>query len=376
VSTVNGGLERPLRIVQTAAFPFPSTQGSQVFVRGMARALGRRGHDVSVVCYAHGEGVVDPDYRVIRTPRVPGYNKLRAGPDWVKPVLDAALALKIAQIPADIVHAHNYEAPIAAAIARRFTGTPLVYSAHNTMGEELPSYFQHPVARRLASGFGQALDRTVPRLASHVVVLNRGAVGTLRGLGCDQVSMVAPGVDIEELAPVRPATLPEGPWVVYAGNPDRYQDLHILMGAMRRLPDVGLLMVSASPLDEWAAQGLPKFKAVQTSDFEVVKSLLMASDVAAIPRTQCSGFPIKLLNTLGMGLPTVIAAGSAQGLAGEIVVPNGDPGAMATAIRTLLARPSHRAELGHRALACVRASCTWDARARELEAIYARVLTR
>ena len=369
-------MDRPLRIVQAAAFPFPSAQGSQVFVRGMARALARRGHEVSVVCYGHGEGEVDDDYRIIRTPRVPGYGNLRAGPDMVKPVLDLALAYRIAEIPADVVHAHNYEAPIAAAMARRFTGTPIVYNAHNTMVEELPTYFERPTARRAARRMGGWLDRTVPKIADHAVVLSSRAVPTLTRLGCGEVSVVPPGVDAAELGDVEPAQLPEGPWVVYAGNPDRYQDLSILVEAIRKLDGVGLLMVSASPLDDWSSAGLPKFKAVQTSDFAEVKSLMAACDLAAIPRTVCSGFPIKLLNSLGVGLPTVIAEGSAQGLPGEVVVPNGDSEAMAQAIQSLLNAPQRSRELGESARAHVRDACTWEARARDLERIYASLLSR
>ena len=373
---MNPVLDRPLRIIQAAAFPFPSAQGSQVFVRGMARALGRRGHEVTVVCYGHGEGEADPDYRVVRTPLVPGYGNLRAGPDLIKPVLDLALAYKIASIPADIVHAHNYEAPIAAVLARRFTGTPIVYNAHNTMVEELPTYFEGRIARKVARQFGGWLDRTVPRLADHAVVLTDRAVNTLNGLGCGDVSVVPPGVDASELDGVTPEALPEGPWVIYAGNPDRYQDLDVLVEAVRQLDGVGLLMVSAAPLDQWVAAKLPKFMAVQTSDFGRVKALMAAADIAAIPRTVCSGFPIKLLNTLGMGLPTVIAEGSAQGMPGEVAVPNSDIDAMANAIYSLVNDAQRRLELGRAAHAHVRSACTWDARARELELVYARALSR
>jgi len=340
----------------------------------MARALGRRGHEVTVVCYGHGEGEADPEYRVVRTPRIPGYHNLRAGPDWIKPGLDLALAAKIASIPADIVHAHNYEAPIAAYMAKRFTGTPIVYSAHNTMREELPTYFGGRIKKGLARRAGSLLDRAVPRIAAHAVALADETKETLHALGCQHVSTVGPGVDFAELEDVRPVQLPEGPWVVYAGNPDAYQDLPVLIEAMRQLDGVGLLMVSASPLDEWSAMGLPKFKAVQTSDFSEVKRLIAAADVAAIPRAVCSGFPIKLLNSLGLGVPTVVAEGSARGLPGEVVFPNGDAAAMARAIHGLISDPEGRLELGSRARLHVKRACTWDARAAELEAIYARVV--
>lgn len=367
-------MSRPLRIVQAAAFPFPTPQGSQVYVRGMARALARRGHDVTVACYAHGIGEPDPDYRVVRTPPVPGYDNVRAGPDLVKPLLDAALAWRLAGLRADIVHAHNYEAPLAAALAGLRTRTPIVYNAHNTMGEELHTYFEGRVARGLARRVGRALDRTVPRLGAHAIAISAPAVPVLTSLGCRRVTHVPPGVDPAELPRTPPEPLPPGPWVVYAGNPDRYQDLDVLVEAMRRVPEAGLLLVSASPLDEWAGCGLPRLRLVQTADFARVRALLAASAVAALPRTVCSGYPIKLLNYLGMGLPTVAARGSAQNLPGVVPVADRDPEAMAVAIRALLQDVDRREALGEAARAHVLRACTWDARAAELEAVYAEVL--
>ena len=99
---------------------------------------------------------------------------------------------------------------------------------------------------------------------------------------------------------------------------------------------------------------------------------MAAADVAAIPRTVCSGYPIKLLNSLGLGVPTVVAAGSSQPLPGVIEVPNGDAPAMAKAIESLVSDPDRLVELGAVARAHIREHCTWDARARELEGIYHR----
>ena len=367
---------RPLKITQAAAFPFPSPQGSQVYVRGMARALARRGHEVTEVCYAHGVGEPDPEYRVVRTPSVPGYDNLRAGPDLVKPILDLALAAQLARIPADLVHAHNYEAPVAARLASPLGRTPLVYNAHNTMGEELHTYFEGRVARGLARRAGRLLDRTVPRLADHALGISPGAVPTLRSLGCAHVTHVAPGLDPAEFGePVAPAPLPPGPWVVYAGNPDRYQDLDVLVEAMRRLPEAGLLLVSASALSDWEG-ALPKLELRVTSSFSEVKRYLAAAAVAALPRTTCTGYPIKLLNYLAMGRVTVAAEGSAQPLPGVVTVPNRDPVALAAALRDALEHPERTRRLGASARAHVMASCTWDARAAELESVYREVLFR
>ncbi len=364
----------PLRIVQAAAFPFPTAQGSQVYVRGMARALARRGHAVTVACYAHGDGDVNEGYDIVRTPPVPGYRRVRAGPDPVKPALDLALAWRLAQIPADIVHAHNYEAPLAAAIARRWTGTPVVYCAHNTMAEELHTYFRAPWTRALAQRAGRALDAVVPRMADAAHVIHEPTAHTLRSLGCPRVLFVPPGVDPVDLRPAHAADLGPGPWVVYAGNPDAYQDLDVLYAALRQLPEVGLVVVSAADPAAWGGAAVPRIRVIQTADFEVVRSVLAAADVAALPRAVCSGYPIKLLNYLGMGLPTVAAAGSARDLPGVVVVPNRDAGAFAAALRGLLQDPHRRRALGGAARAHVLASCTWDRRAEELEGLYRDVL--
>ncbi len=124
-----------LRLVHVAAMGFPSDQGSQVYVRGMCRALARRGHRVSLVCYGHGQWEWDDEFELLRTPRIPGYQRLRAGPDWVKPGLDLLLAGRVARQDADVFHAHNYEAPLAAFLGRRNRPIPLFYSAHTLLEE-------------------------------------------------------------------------------------------------------------------------------------------------------------------------------------------------------------------------------------------------
>ncbi|MCP4804460.1 MAG: glycosyltransferase family 4 protein [Proteobacteria bacterium] len=376
----------PLTVVQAAAFPFPSAQGSQVYVHGMSRALARRGHRVIVACYGHGEGEVDPLLEVVRTPRIPGYGSLRAGPDLVKPWLDLALAARLARIDADIVHAHNYEAPLAAYLARALRGTPVVYNNHNTMGEELHQYFSGRTARAIARRVGVALDRTVPRFADAAVAISEDAERILGELGCTDVTHIPPGVDMAELDGADPDRarrehdLGGRPWVVYAGNPDAYQDLEVLVDAVLQLEDVGLLMVSASPLDAWAerASALPpaRKRFIRTSDWPAVRDLIAAADVAALPRTVCSGYPIKLLNYLGLGVPTVASAGSARDIAGVVRVPDHDTQAFAEAIQRLVDRPSMARQFGVDARQDVSSRFTWDACADRLERVYGRVLSR
>jgi len=373
-------------IVQAAAFPYPTMQGSQVYVRGMAKALSKRGHRVIVAAYGHGgvEGLIDSEYEVVRTPRVPFYNNLRAGPDIVKPALDLALAVNLIRIgkDADIVHAHNYEAPIAAYLSRSITNVPVVYNNHNTMSEELHQYFHGRLAKGLARWFGGVLDREVPRRADASVAISEEAVGLLKGFGCKAVSYVPPGVDPVDFEGADPKTaitelgLSGRKWVVYAGNPDAYQDLDVLVGGIASLKDIGLIMVSASDLSGWRrSSGLPpdRLRLVQESSWSVTRDIISAADIAALPRGVCSGYPIKLLNYLGLGVPTVCCEGSYRSLPGVFASPNNDKIAFGEKIEWLLARDDLN-ELGEQAKEGVRQDCSWDSRARELEAIYEPLL--
>ena len=59
-----------------------------------------------------------------------------------------------------------------------------------------------------------------------------------------------------------------------------------------------------------------------TSDFS--SSLLYcAADVAVLPRSVCSGFPIRIFKYLAIGTPVVLAEGSDIDLEG-VSFPNGD----------------------------------------------------
>jgi len=165
--------------------------------------------------------------------------------------------------------------------------------------------------------------------------------------------------------------------VVYAGNPDAYQDLSLLLSAMDRVEHAGLLMVSASDPGPWEAScRLPpeRRRFVQAGSWAETRDLLAAADVAALPRTRCTGFPIKLLNTLGMGLPTVCSAGSWQRLPGALSVENGDVDGFARELAGLCQDEVRRTALGEMAKEHIQRECSWDARARELEGVYESVL--
>ena len=354
-----------MRVLQVAACPYPSPQGSQVYVRGTARALADAGHDVIVAAYGHGVGPADPRVSVVRTPHVPGYQRMRSGPDPVKPLLDLAVAAVVARTPADIVHAHNYEGLAAALLARRYTGTPVVYAAHTLLEDELPTDVSR--GRGAWRRLGGWVDRALPRQADAVLALSAQGAAALQRLGCRRVVHIPPGLHPGDYVGVRPRRLSPGPTLVYAGTSDTFQDLDVLYAAMEALPGVTLLVVShGGPLGERASS--VGARVVHPADWQEARDWIAGADVAAVPRTRCAGFPMKLLNYLALGLPTVVAAGSAQGLPGEIVVPNGDSAAFAAGVRAALGGA------GRPDPATLQSTCAWATRAAEITGLYADVL--
>ena len=57
-------------------------------------------------------------FRFIEPHRLFGYTNMRAGPDVVKPLLDAWMVMKLRGIRPDVIHVHNYEAPLVAVLGK------------------------------------------------------------------------------------------------------------------------------------------------------------------------------------------------------------------------------------------------------------------
>ena len=149
----------------------------------------------------------------------------------------------------------------------------------------------------------------------------------------------------------------------------------MLIAAMERVRGAGLLLVGASSFEGLALHRLPRVRVVQESDFARVRAWLASAVVAVLPRSQCSGYPIKLLNYLGLGLPVVCAAGSSQSSKGTVTVPNRDVAALLEALRDLATHGEERRRLGRAGREWVVNCCSWDARAEELEKLYEKIMT-
>ena len=388
------------RVAIVAACPFPALQGSQLLIRNLAQGLRRRGHEVVVVTYADGLAEAPADVRLVRIPRVPGCHARGSGPRPAKLLLDLVL---LATLPGvlrreriDVIHAHNYEAALVSLLASR-RRVPVIYHSHNALAEELPTYFRRPLARRWARGVGRIADRVLPRRADHCIAICHELVGFLRAHGVDEdaVEMVAPGGSPAEFPARTPAELDAirarfglsgAPVLLYTGNLDAYQNLELLLASIgdvrARVPAAQLVFVThATPreLPDCLRALPPGVRLIAADCFAVVRDLLQIADLALCPRREWSGFPMKLLNYMAAGKPTVVSAGSAKaiehGRNGWVVRDSGAR-AYADAIVGLLADPVLRAALGTAARRTVEDEYGWDRMIDQVELIYRGVLAR
>ena len=358
-----------MRIALVLAGPYPDLRGSQVLLRHLAGGIRGRGHTVHLVTY----GDVGP---------VP------SGP-WTGRILrDVALVVRlwatVRREAIDVIHAHNYEAAIAGLAVGRLTGRPVVYHGHTALADELSLYFGSVLARRAAARLGRLLDASVPRRADFCIAVSETLGDILRrrgvlehGLAC--IPPVPPPGDTGR-APRRAASTG---LVCYAGNLDGYQNLGFLLEAFARVracvPGARLVIATHAAPDRALATPRDGVEIVRAVDYDQVRALLAAADVAVCPRVEGSGFPMKILNYMAAGKAIVASAGSAKGLRDGVtarVVPDGDADAFAAAVVDLLRDPGARARLGASARRAVEDPQAWEDILDRIEVIYALVLAR
>jgi glycosyltransferase involved in cell wall biosynthesis len=373
--------EPQLKIAVLAACPFPANHGTPGSIRELAEATAARGHQVHIVTYHFGD---DRPLRGVRLHRIPdwtGETAITVGPTRYRPLYDMLLAWEsirvVRKYRLDLIHAHGYEAALAAGLCRLVTGRPVIYSAHNTMGDELASYdfFRF---KWMARSLAWLLDRTVPRLGDRCIPHSPNLARFLveRGLQARCEEILPFGINLSDVPPDEGRVwrtyyqLGSDPIVLYAGVMDRFQRLDLLLHAMervvRQIPRARLVFVVtvSSARQQEAIWQLARELGIERNilmtdpqDMDGALRHLWMADVAVVPRPKTPGFPIKLLNYMSTRRPCVIFASSANGVThGKHVwqVEPDTPAALAKGILHLLANPAQQRELGRNAFDFVR----------------------
>ena len=239
------------------------------------------------------------------------------------------------------------------------TRRPHVVTVHDVAFVHAPERFSRHGARVMRRG----LDRC--RRADLLLCPSRATADDLADLGFDpgRVQVVPWGVDrvdvpAAEVARVRRAHHLPAEFALFVGTLEPRKNLHRLAAAMRRVPDLPLVVAGA---DGWG-DAVPDSGAVQFLGFVPqpdLRPLMQAATVFAYP-SLAEGFGLPILEAMAQGTPVVTSRGSSTeevaGGAAALADP-ADPEAIAEAVRSVVADREHWSAAARRRAA----QCTWDA---------------
>jgi glycosyltransferase involved in cell wall biosynthesis len=268
----------------------------------------------------------------------------------------------IATFAPDVVVGHDYKANLVLAAAARRTGIPRAAVVHGYTGED-----------RKIRVF-EAVDRRLLRRVEVAVAVSAATREALVESGVDpaRVRLVENAIDVEAAAadaragrvPLRAAFgATDGDLVVLAlGRLSPEKGHAVLVEAFRevvaRVPAARLVLVGDGVLEPALRRAAaPLGERVVFAGWRADPGhCLGAADVFALPSLR-EGLPLAVLEAMAAGVPVVasavggVPAALADGAAG-VLVPPGDPGALAAALARLLADPERRQTLrdaaGHR----------------------------
>ncbi len=305
----------------------PPDGGAAEHVGQLARGLGAHGHEP--VVYAPADFA----------PSVPTVRTLSFRRDYAHPWEDArafvALVRELRRY--DVVHAHSAKAGVLARLATR---RPVVYTPHGFpfVGEmrEARRVFALAVERTLAPataalicvcGFERDLAREKRLRPRRLAVVHNGAPGCAAvertpGLVVGTVAALRRGKGVDVLLAAAPRILDAVPGasIVVAGSG----------------PQAEALRAAADPRVRFEAYRPPAANHLRELDVYVLASSWEA-------------FPIGPLEALACGVPQVVTAvgGTREAVVPEtgLLVPPGDPAALADAVIALLLDPERRARM-------------------------------
>ncbi|MCL6649325.1 MAG: glycosyltransferase [Chloroflexi bacterium] len=384
-----------MRIVTFASsYPRYPGDGAAPFVQSLARALARQGHQVTVVApydVAVRPTPPEPNLRVVRFRYVwPAHwhvlgharalendERLRLLALVLLPLFLAAglvtLLVTAVRQGAELLHAH-WVLPngLLAALVSRLLRVPLVISLHGS------DIF---LARRVRL-FGLVAG-WVLRQATVVTACSPELGAVARALsGREDIALLPWGADP---AVFRPRPRPEGPFTVVAlGRLVAKKGFDVLLAAWPRVaaavPGARLRLGGEGPLR-------PVLVQAATSGVELLGALpwdetprfLAEADLFVLPSRRdnagnVDGLPTVLLEAMGCGVAVVASDIGGVALVVEngqngVLVPPGDPVALAEAMIALARDPARRQALGAAARRTVEERLTWDAVARRVLAL-------
>ncbi|MCP2241753.1 glycosyltransferase [Lentzea aerocolonigenes] len=373
-----------MKIAMVSAHASPLGQDLDSHVTGLAAALGRHGHDVTIY---HRRDDADLPVRV-RADH--GYDVVHvsAGPptrlddDQALPHMGdfaSFLLREWAVSQPDVVHGHRWMSGLVSVLGGRRVRVPVVQTFHSLA----VSGKQH----RGAVERGK-IEALVAKEAAHVVATSSSEAFALAAAGVDRrkISVVTSGVDLDAFTPDGPPAHRDQKYRVVVAEPlPSHRSIDAMFTALSRVDGAELVIIGL-PGDSPATAELraraekigvaPRVVFVGSVAHEAVPALLRSADaVVCAPAHEPSG--AVALEAMACGIPVLATAIGeladvvVDGVTGLLVTPEDSDG-LARALHRLLLDDTLRQEFSMASLDRVDARYSWNQVALEVLRVYER----
>lgn len=349
-----------------AALGGKETGGMNVYVRQVARELGRMGLQVDVFTRSQNPTIprvveLGPGARVVHLP---------AGPE--APMPREAVHAHLDQFAAgvedfaresgtayDLIHSHYWLSGVAGLRLREKWDVPLVQMFH-TLGRLKNTVAQSPAELEPALRLDE--ETRIVAEADRVVAANvveRAHLVWHYRARADRIAVIPCGVDTDLFQPMDPAKakdlleLPPDPLLLYVGRLQPIKGLDTLLEAMTAVPEPACLLIVGGEHDEresthgvalrqrLKALGLERRVRFLRAQPQRRLRLFYAAASATVVPSYYESFGMVALEAMACGSPVVasrvggLTTTVQDGVTGRLV-PEGDPAALAAAISGLL----------------------------------------
>jgi alpha-maltose-1-phosphate synthase len=301
---------------------------------------------------------------------------------------------------ADLVHSHTWYANLAGYLAGQLYAIPHVMTAHSL--EPLRPW----KAEQLGGGYALSswCERTAIESADAVIAVSAGMrsdiLSTYPVVRPERVHVIHNGIDSVQYSPdpgtdvlARYGIDPARPSVVFIGRVTRQKGLPVLLRAAERLDPAAQLVLCAGQADtpelEAEVSGLVAHLRATRPGVIWISGMLAKAEVIQIlghaTVFACPSLyePLGIVNLEAMacgaavvasdvgGIPEVVADGQTG-----LLVPPGDPAALAVALSTLIADPSRAATMGRAGRKRAVAEFSWATIAVQTAGLYETLVSR
>lgn len=364
-----------MKIALVCPYDWNAPGGVQVHVRQLGDRLVAQGHEVLGLAPGSGPANV-PWMRLVSRPLRIRYSGTVA-PVSPSPHTIRRIRSELRSFGPDVVHVHEPTTPSTSMYATLGSPAPVVATFH--------AYLD---GSRLLGLAKPLLSRVMARVSVAIAVSEAAASFSVRRFGREPL-IIPNGVEVERFADAEPLIdAPTGRIVLWVNRLDPQKGFRVAVRAFdhiaRQLQDVRLVVAGdgseRGAVDELPPDILERVTMLGTVAHEDLPGWFASADVFISPATGQESFGIVLVEAMAAGVPVVATdiAGYREVLrpdAEGLLVPVGNPIALANAVRRILLDPS----LASRYSAAGRArsaSYSWDRVVPRIEDAYREALSR